>query len=102
MYKKLSPEVLALVKTEKKSRKAFRGELNKIKTQEIRKDRIKVELDKLAGLGARPKNEEPVETKMMTGTQPTHAMELEIHANCGSSSPERKKAKVTEESMGEC
>ena len=46
-----SPEVLALVKKEKKSRKAFRGELNKIKTQEIRKERIKVELDKIAGAG---------------------------------------------------
>ena len=93
---------MALVKTEKKSRKAFQGELNKIKTQEIRKDRIKVELDKLAGLGARSKKVEPVETKMMTDTQPKHAMELEIHANLGGSSPERKKAKVTEESMAEC
>ena len=44
--------------------------MNKIKTQEIRKKRFKVELDKLAGLGALPKKEEPVETKMMTGTQP--------------------------------
>ena len=54
-YQKPSPEVLALVKTEKKSRKAFRGELNKIKTQEIRKDKIKLDLAKLAGLGARQK-----------------------------------------------
>ena len=94
--------MLALVKTEKNSRKAFRGELNKIKTQEIRKDRIKLDLAKLAGLGARQKKEEPVEKMMMMGPQPKHPMELEIHENSGGSSPERKKAKVTEESMGEC
>ena len=94
--------MVVLVKTEKKSRKAFRGELNKIKTQEIRKDRIKLDLDKLDGLGARQKKEEPVEKMMMTGTQPKHPMELEIHSNWGGSSPEWKKAKMTEESMAEC
>ena len=39
---------------------------------------------------------------MMMGPQPKDPMELEIHENLGGKSPERKKAKVTEESMGEC
>ena len=76
--------------------------MDKIKTQEIRKDRIKLDLDKLDGLGTRQKKEEPVEKMMMMGPQQKYLMELESHENSGGSSPEQKKAKMTEESMGGC
>ena len=45
-YKKPSKEVFALVKKEKKSRQDFRGELNKVKADEIRKEKIKAKLGK--------------------------------------------------------
>ena len=71
-----------------KSQKAFRGELNKMKLQEIRKEKIKNELNKLTGLDSKQKVDEL----------------LESVANDEGKSPDRKKAKakVTEEASGDC
>ena len=80
-YQKPSPEVLALVVKEKKSRKVFRGELNKMKSQEIRKEKIKQELNKLTGDDKEQKGEQLLE----------HVAQDECKT------PETKKAKVTEE-----
>ena len=57
-----------------------------MKSQEIRKDKIKNELNKLTGLDSKQKVDKL----------------LESVANNEGKSPERKKVKVTEEASGDC
>ena len=83
-YQKPSPEVMALVVKEKKSRKVFRGELNKMKMQEIRKEKIKKELNKLT-----------VEDKEQKGKR---IFEHDV-AQDECKTPPTKKAKVTKEEL---